>query len=297
MPAKLATVLALVAVAVLVAACSASPVRRDAPRAAAAGTVPGTTQPLAHQTPAAPRGEDYRLGPGDAIKISVYNNADLTTETELSRAGTIGFPLLGEVQLGGLTRSEAERVIAERLDVGGFVPKAHVTLLVAQYRSRQVSVLGEVNKPGVYPLSQTATLTDLLAAAGGITAKGSSVVSLVRRDANGLPHRYQVDVNRMLGVADLSRNVEVAADDIIFVPPVPLVYVYGEVRQPGAYPLQPDMTVQQVLSVSGGLTLRGTERGIRVDRKQPDGRLERRIARLEDRVQPNDVVRVPESWF
>jgi polysaccharide export outer membrane protein len=172
-----------------------------------------------------------------------------------------------------------------------------VTLLVAQYRSRQVSVLGEVNKPGVYPLSQTATLTDLLAAAGGITAKGSSVVSLVRRDANGLPHRYQVDVNRMLGVADLSRNVEVAADDIIFVPPVPLVYVYGEVRQPGAYPLQPDMTVQQVLSVSGGLTLRGTERGIRVDRKQSDGRLERRTARLEDRLQPNDVVRVPESWF
>src|SRR5688572_11208743 len=162
----------------LLCACAQQP-----PRSGTA-TVPPADRPLAVD-PALVKSKaadtEYQLGAGDVVKISVYNNPDLAVETELSQKGAISFPLIGEVQLGGLTRSAAERAIAQRLDAGGFVPKPHVSLLVTQYRSQQVSVLGEVNKPGRYPISQVVGVTDVLAMAGGITAKGSQLITVTRK--------------------------------------------------------------------------------------------------------------------
>jgi polysaccharide export outer membrane protein len=288
-------ILTLLAGLLALAACAPAPrkaaARSEAPAAARAESAD------ADRARATAAEADYRLGPGDTVKITVYGNPDLSTEAEVSRGGKVNFPLVGEVAVGGLTRSEAERLIAERLDTGGFVPKAHVNILVAQYRSQQVSVLGEVRKPGMYPLSQSATLTDLLAAAGGITEKGSSLVTVIRKGPNGAAQRYQVDVDRMLAAGDLSKNFSVAADDIIHVGPMPVFYIYGEVRRPGAYPLAPNMTVQQAISTGGGLTVRGTERGIRVDRQGAEGKVTRYRASGNDKLQPNDVVSVPESWF
>jgi polysaccharide export outer membrane protein len=293
--------LALVIGALAVSACVQAPKRIQAPVRADAQAAARAPGPAATDASAAAQADalaaDYRLGPGDTVKISVYNNPDLSAEVEVSRAGKINFPLVGEVAVGGLTRTEAERVIAQRLDAGGFVPKAHVNILVSQYRSQQVSVLGEVRKPGMYPLSQSATLTDLLAAAGGITEKGSSVVTVIRKEANGTAQRYQVDVDRMLAAGDMSKNFTVAAEDIIHVAPMPVFYIYGEVRRPGAYPLVPNMTVQQAISTGGGLTVRGSERGIRVDRQAADGKVTRLRASGSDRLRPNDVISVPESWF
>jgi polysaccharide export outer membrane protein len=297
---------ALVICGLIVGACAQRP-RSDAP-AAEARPAPQAVRPdggaAAPGDPAGAGGGqaaahplEYRLGPGDALKISVYNNPDLSLETEVARAGTISFPLIGEVALAGLTRAEAERTIAERLRAGGFVPRAHVNVYVAQYRSRQVSVLGEVNKPGVYQLSQPTSLTDIIAAAGGITPKGSSVVTVIRRGPNGAAERYRVDVKHVFAAADMSRNFEVASEDIVYVEPHAVFYIYGEVRQPGVYPLTPGMRVQQALSVGGGLTMRGTDRGIRIDRQGSDGQIRRLRGQLNDQLQANDVLTVPESWF
>ena len=241
--------------------------------------------------------EEYRLGAGDVVKISVYNNPDLTTEAEVARDGRIGFPLIGQVSIGGLTRAEAEKAIAHSLGTGAFVPNAHVNMLITQYRSRQVSVMGEVQKPGKYPISQTSSVTDLLAAAGGITPKGSNVITVIKKGANGDSARHQVNVKDVLGSGQLSKNVRIDSDDIIFVPPVPVFYIYGEVRQPGSYPLAPDMTVRQALSVGGGLTVRGTERGISVERRGKDGKPRSQSIQLGDRLSADDVIKVPESWF
>lgn len=246
---------------------------------------------------APPEVEEYRLGPGDVVKITVYNNADLTTEAEIGQDGKISFPLIGAVKIGGLTRSEAEKAISEALGSGGFVPNAYVNMLVSQYRSRQVSVIGEVNKPGKYPIDRMASVTDLLAAAGGITPKGSNMITVIKKDPSGKTTRYQIDVKDVLGSGDLSKNVRIDSDDIIYVPPISVFYIYGEVRQPGAYPLTPDMTVRQALSLGGGLTVRGTERGIKVERKSKDGRPQTYSAQLTDVLKADDVVYVPESWF
>src|SRR5712664_3570637 len=120
------------------------------------------------------------LGEGDSIRITVFQNPDLTTETRISERGTITFPLIGEISLAGLTPAGAQARIARQLIEGKFVLKHQVSLNVVRVRSRQVSVLGQVAHPGRYPLDDTSSnLTDLLALAGGISPTGDDNVTVM----------------------------------------------------------------------------------------------------------------------
>lgn len=298
--------LAIAGQVAMLAACAQSPARVETRGPKSAGA---HARPLAPQAATAPEPDaaqaaaqqeagtnEYRLGPGDVVKITVYGNQDLATETEVSQSGKISFPLVGEVAVGGMTRGEAEKAVSEALGKGGFVPNAYVNMLISQYRSQQVSVVGEVNKPGNYAINKASTVTELIAMAGGITPKGSNVISIIRKDGQGGTVRHEVDLKKLFGGSD-NAGMSIRQDDVIYVPPMPVFYIYGEVRQPGSYPLTPDLTVRQALSVGGGLTIRGTERGIRVDRKTKDGKMNSRHPNLDDKLRPDDVVQVPESWF
>src|SRR5262245_61691162 len=110
---------------------------------------------------------DVQLGPGDMLKVSVYGSPDLTLETRLSERGSISFPLIGEVDVNGITPFAAEKKIAGLLESGGFIRKPQVNVLVTSVQSRQISVLGQVNRPGRYPIEGKRNLTDVLALAGG----------------------------------------------------------------------------------------------------------------------------------
>lgn len=278
-----------------IAACSTGAVRVEKQKALPIWNAPADGKDAAPAS-ATPQDNEYRLGPGDVVKITVYNNPDLATETEISSGGKISFPLIGEVAIGGMTRSQAEKAISASLSKGKFIPNAHVNLLVAQYRSQQVSVMGEVNKPGNYPINKPTSAAELIAMAGGITPKGSHVITIIQKDGNGRVVEREIDLKRLLPGGDAA-SLRLGYDDIVVVPPMPVFYIYGEVRQPGAYPIAPEMTVRQALSVGGGLTVRGTERGIRMERKGKDGKLHTRRAELTDRLRPNDVLHIPESWF
>ncbi len=237
------------------------------------------------------------LGPGDSIRITVFQNPDLTTETRVSDGGTVAFPLVGEVALGGRTPTEAGARIAEQLKKGNFIKNPQVTVSVLQVRSRQVSVLGQVARPGRYPLDDTsAKLTDILALAGGISPAGDDSVTVMTR-RNGTVEKFQVDVAQMYRGGDLAPNVEVQNGDTIFVQRAPVFYIYGEVQRAGAYRLEPSMSVIHALSLGGGLTARGTERGLRIHRRQPDGTVKRLDAALTDTLQADDVIYVKESLF
>lgn len=287
--------LSLIALLALLTGCVQQPVReasKDAQAPASAG--PRAQQAEAEVPPAT---QEYLLGPGDIVRVTVYNNPDLTTEAEISQRGTLSFPLVGEVKVGGLSRAAAEKSISTALSEGGFVPSAHVNILVVQYRSQQVSVIGEVSKPGKYPIPQTLNLTDLIAMAGGITPKAGQMITIIRKESGGRTTQYRVNFRKLMAEPDPGRNVQIMNDDVVYVAPAPVFYIYGEVRQPGAYPLAPEMTVRQALSLGGGLTVRGSENGIQIDRKGPDGRVTTRSARLTDLVRPDDVVHVPEAWF
>jgi len=237
------------------------------------------------------------LGEGDSVRIPVFQNPDLTTETRISERGTITFPLVGEILLAGLTPVGAEARIAEHLIKGKFVLKPQVSLNVVRVRSRQVSVLGQVARPGRYPLDDTSSnLTDILALAGGISPTGDdSVTVMVKR--NGKTSKLEINVPTMYRTGDLSRNLELQNGDTIFVQRAPVFYIYGEVQRAGVYRLEPLMTVMQALSVGGGVTPRGTDRGLKVRRKSADGKFQAIDAHLTDPVQPDDVIYVRESLF
>jgi polysaccharide export outer membrane protein len=240
---------------------------------------------------------EYRLGPGDVVRITVYNNPDLTTEAQITQEGRISFPLIGEVQIGGLEKGQAEQMIARRLGDGGFVVKPQVNLLVLGFKSQQISVLGQVNRPGKYPIEQASTLADLLAMAGGISQGGADVITHITREADGRTVKRDIDIHEALKTGEMEKNFPVANGDIIFVPRAPLFYIYGEVQRPGAYRLEKEMTVMQALSVGGGLNVRGTERGIRINRHSGDGTIQSIECKMSDKVQENDVIYVKESLF
>ena len=237
------------------------------------------------------------LGEGDTVRVTVFQHPDLATEARISTQGTISFPLIGEVELRGLEPAAAEARIAKKLIEGEFLLKPQVNLSVLSVRSRQVSVLGQVARPGRYPLDGTsAKLTEVLALAGGIAPGGDDLVIVTTRRDGG-PRRIDVDVAAMYRSGDLSRDPELVNGDTVFVQRAPVFYIYGEVQRAGAYRLEPGMTVMQALSLGGGVTPRGTERGMKITRRTPEGGVRRLDAAPTDRLQADDVVQVQESLF
>ena len=240
---------------------------------------------------------DYALGPGDVVKITVFQNPDLTTETRVSEAGTVTFPLVGQVSAAGQSTAQLERAIVQKLRDGGFVNRPQVNAVVLQFRALQVSVLGQVNKPGRYPLEQSKNrLTEVVALAGGVTPLAADVVTLVTTD-NGKEKKISVDLPELLRSGDLSRDAVIKNGDIVFVDRYPVFYIYGEVQRPGQYRLERGMTVMQALAVGGGLTLRGTERGLRISRRDRNGAVASQDAKADEAVLADDVIFVRESMF
>ena len=236
------------------------------------------------------------LGPGDPLKIFVYGHPDLTTDTKVSETGNITFPLLGEVLVGGLTPSAAERKIVNLLESRDIIRKPQVNIFAASLQSQMVSVLGYVRNQGRYPIEGKRNLTDILAMAGGIIPEGAEVVTLIRSDGDKSIKEI-IDVLEMIRSSDLTRNLTVRSDDLIYVERAPRFYIYGEVQRAGAYRLERNMTVMQALSVGGGLTQRGTERGLRIQRRDAEGNLQILTVNSSDLVQPDDVIYIKESLF
>lgn len=239
---------------------------------------------------------EYRIGTGDVLRITVYSQPDLTTEARVSETGSITFPLIGEVRLAGSTPAEAEADIGRRLVKGGLINEPHVNVNVVQYRSQQVAVLGRVNRPGKFSLEKPSRVTDVLAMAGGIAADGSDVITLTRT-TQGKTERYEIDAVALFKVEGEQNNPLVQDGDIINVPRQPVFYIYGEVQRPGSFRLENDMSIVQALSQAGGLTPRGTQRGIKIMRRDEGGILQEIPAQLADTVQANDVIHVRESLF
>ena len=236
------------------------------------------------------------LGPGDVVKLSVYGSPDLSIETRVSDSGNITFPLLGQVGVGGLSVAAAEKKIGDLLEKGGYLKKAQVNMLVTTLASQQVSVLGYVNRPGRYAVEGRRKVLDLLAMAGGIHGDGGDIISLVRtRDGNTT--RETIDVIDMVRKGELNKDYEVAGGDIIYVERAPRAYVTGEVQRPGPFRLERGMTVQQAVSAGGGLSMRGSNNGMKVTRKDASGNPVTIDVKASDPVQVDDVIVVRESWF
>ena len=264
---------------------------------AASLTLGLTAPPAQAQTAAAGVTPEYRLGQGDVVRITVYQNPDLTLETRVTEAGVISYPLLGNIRVGGLSVTAAERLLADGLRGGNFVKQPQVNVVVVQVRGNQANVLGQVNRPGRYPLEVAdMRLTDLLALAGGTASAGADLV-IVTGTRKGQPFREEVDLPSLFAAGGASKDLLVLNGDVVWVDRQPLVYIYGEVQRPGPMRLERGMTLMQALATGGGLTQRGTEKGIRVHRKAADGSITVMQTVLDARMEDGDVVYVRESLF
>lgn len=271
----------LLAVAVLLPAGAAA-------QATAAAPVPAAPAPV----------EEYRLGPGDTVRVLVYQSPDLTLETRISDGGVVSYPLLGPVRLAGLTVGEAERTLAEGLRRGDFVRNPQVTVVLVQGRASQVSVLGLVSRPGRYALEQGGMrLSDLLALAGGPVPQlaGDTVVVLGSRQ--GVPFRRVIELPRLFGNIGREDDLVLAGNDAVYVERAPQYFIYGEVQRPGQMRLERGMTLLQGLAAGGGLTQRGTEKGIRIHRRGDDGQVQVLQPAMTETLRDGDVIHVREALF
>lgn len=234
--------------------------------------------------------QGYVLGEDDLLKITVYENDDLVTRARVNGDGRIRVPLIGEVQVGGLTVHEAEEKITKLL-ADGFLIDPHVAIFVEEYRSKKVTILGEVEKPGLYELSGDVTLLEIISKAEGLTEKAGSAV-LVKRSTSYI----SINLKDLTENGDASANIPLQDGDSIFVTKSGFVYVTGEVKKPGAYKFEDGATVMKAIALAEGLTDKAAPGRTEVVRKV-DGEEEKFRADMNFQVMPEDVVSVPESFF
>ncbi|MBC7917474.1 MAG: polysaccharide export protein EpsE, partial [Rhodoferax sp.] len=240
---------------------------------------------------------EYALGAGDTIRVQVYQNPDLTMETRVSERGQVTYPLIGSVELGGLSLAAAERKIALALQSGGFLQKPQVNISLVQIRGNQVSVLGQVARPGRFPLEMVNTrVSDMLANAGGAMSTGDDV-AILTGTRNGVFIRRQIDIPGIFLSGRQDTDVVLEGGDTIYVHRAPMFYIYGEAQRSGAYRIERDMTIMQAMAQGGGPTNRGSERRLRLHRKGADGSILQIEPALTDLVMPNDVLFIKESIF
>lgn len=240
---------------------------------------------------------DYRLGAGDTIRVLVFQSPDLTVEARVSENGVISVPMIGNTAIGGLSIADAEKKIAAALKSGGFLQQPQVNIVLLQVRGNQVSVLGQVHRPGRFPLEVANTrVTDLLAMAGGTTPTGDDTVILSGMRA-GQPFRKLIDIPALFLDAQSSDNLLVAAGDTLYVHRAPVFYIYGEAQRAGPYRIERGMTVMQGLAMGGGPTNRGSETRLRLHRRDAAGVVQQTTPALTDTLQQNDVIYVRESLF
>ena len=237
------------------------------------------------------------LGPGDVVTVHVFGRPELTTTTYVTDAGNITIPLAGVVKVGGQSPQEAAQSVAKALRQGQYLVNPQVTITLAEFRSQRASVLGEVRSPGRFPIESKTTVFDLLAEAGGITENGADTIYLLRPDSKGDIERYPINLEGLDSGKRAIPMITLKGGDSIYVPRADQFYIYGEVRSPDMYRLEPGMTVVQAISRGGGITERGSDSRIDIRRKLPDGKYKTMHAKLSDRVRPDDVILVKEAIF
>jgi polysaccharide export outer membrane protein len=244
-----------------------------------------------------------KLGPGDLVEIGVYGVPELATKARVSNDGDLYLPLIDYVHVSGLSLEEAQRLVEKRLDDGGFVKNPHVTIFVNEYASQAVTVMGEVGKPGVYPILADRRLFDLLSAAGGLTDKAGRTLTITHRSQPDKPET--VHLARNLTDAP-ETNVDVLAGDTVEVHRAPIIYVVGDVGRPsGLLVDNGNLTVLQAIALAGGTNRTAKLGGTRILRKGdgPNGVTETPVplkkmleAKAADiPLQPNDILFVPVS--
>jgi polysaccharide export outer membrane protein len=233
-----------------------------------------------------PNARDYRVGGYDILDITVYEETDLSTRgVRISADGFISFPLIGRIKVEGLTTSEIEKIISNKLAQGKFIIDAQVSVMVVDYRSKQFMVLGPVTNPGSYPLKAQERVIDAISSAGGMVfEQGSNEMMIIRTENPDTEQErkiaIRIDISALLHEGDQQSNLLLMDKDLLYIPKAEQFYIIGEVINPGSfYYREKDITLVEAISMAGGF-------GQWADRNRT------RIVRMEDGIEKIIEVKV-----
>lgn len=247
---------------------------------------------------AEPTQSDYLVGDGDVLKITVYDNPDLDTVSRINTDGSIQFPLVGRVDLSGLTVARTTELI-ENMLVDGYLINPQVSIFIQEYRSKKVVIMGQVKTPGVYELSGSTSLLELISKAGGLREDAGNKLTISRTlpdDANK-QKVFNIDLRQLLETGASSLNVNIMDQDNIFIGKAGMIYIIGEVKKPGGYKYEDGETVLKAISMAGDFDLFANKKKIRIIRTVDGKEQTLEKVSLYEPIFPGDVIEVPESLF
>ena len=250
--------------------------------------------------------KDYIIGAGDILQIRVWDHDDLDQTVEVAQDGTFSFPFIGKVQAAGKSVFTLEQYLIEKLS-DGYLVGPQVTVGVSEYKHKKAFIFGNVNRPGSYILKPNMRLLELISEAGGFTRSKGTVCTIVRSKETGsdaqpiaiedASDNETISVNlEQLIAGDFNENVQIRPNDSIYISTAEHVFVTGEVRRPGEVEYREQMTVRQAISMAGGGTPKAALKRTTIIRMEEDNEVEIRPS-LSDTVLPNDIIKVPESYF
>ena len=259
---------------------------------------------LAGGTPAA---QEYAIGPGDVLRITVWGHDDLSKDYPVSQDGRVPFPLIGSVQAVGLSTAELAKRIRDLLEKD-YLVNPQVIVGIKEYLSKKVNVMGEAEKPGLFYLTGPTTLLELLSKAGGLSKTAGKDLVLVRTEgADGKVNAagstiLRLDV-RKIQSGDVKENILLQNGDMMFVPKASAFFVLGEVNKPGTFPLDKETSVLEAITLAGGYGPTAAASGVKVLRRNADGKQETLALDLAGavpkdkgfRLQEGDTVLVPKG--
>jgi polysaccharide biosynthesis/export protein len=254
--------------------------------------------------------EDYRLGPEDELEIRVWSHEDLTRKLRVGLNGTIAYPFVGDIKAQGMTLGDLQKELERKLGPK-YIIDPHVTINVTEYKSQKFFVVGNVQRPGTFPLTKPIKVVEAISQAGGPVSAGakpaSGAVAIIVRAQPGekldqpqlpdkTPAGQKITVSLSAALAgDPRHNLEIKNGDTIYVPLL-VYYVTGQVKKPGRYPFEENMTVLMAVTTAEGPTDKASIRGTYVVREK-GGKKEEIKVKMDDQILPGDTIMVPESFF
>jgi polysaccharide export outer membrane protein len=241
----------------------------------------------------------HKLGPRDLLQITVYQQPDLTQEVRVDDGGTVNLPLVGRIPAAGLTVEDFGKDLTARYRE--YLLNPEVTVFVKEYNKREieVSILGEVSRPGFYRIPENSTLLDVLAQVGGLKPESGDRLVVLRPKKGGEAEAFLVNAQELYTPAGVkTQNLELLDGDTVQVPRADQYFIFGEVARPGAYKLEKGsaLSVLKAIILAGGFTDKAAKSGIKITREE--GAQKRTIkADLETLVRSQDIIIVPESFF
>ncbi len=239
--------------------------------------------------------DDYTVGPGDVLRITVFEHENLSTVDRITENGFIITPLLGEVKVGGLTISKVSTKLSSLL-ADGYLVNPMVKVFVEEFRSQSAVVLGHVTTPGLIELSGPTTLLQLLSKAGGLK-EGSGDTASIKRDSIDKEEVIIVNLVSLFEGGDLANNVSIHDGDTVFIAKGGMCYVTGEVDSPGTYECKDQSTVLKLIALAGGFTGKASKSNVNIVRVVDGKKQILKDVDLHRSLLPDDVIVVPEGFW